>query len=100
MFRPLGFMFVLCLVSQPSFGDDSSKVLGTWKLVSYETEVQATGAGQAASNVSVPMMLPDLLLVNVPGTDTSPAVNLLAALGHVPLLVTHRQVPLKSALSV
>ena len=43
MFRLLGLTFVLCLVSQPSFGDDSNKVLGTWKLVSYETEVQATG---------------------------------------------------------
>jgi Lipocalin-like domain len=48
MFRLLGFMFVLCLVSQPSFGDDSNKVHGTWKLVSYETEVQATGAKEPA----------------------------------------------------
>ena len=28
---------------QPSFGDDSAKVLGTWKIVSWETEFQATG---------------------------------------------------------
>src|SRR5262245_65328889 len=48
MFRLLGFMFVLCLVGQPSFGDDGNKVLGTWKLVSYETEVQATGEKEPA----------------------------------------------------
>ena len=48
MFRFLGPMFVLCLVGQPSFGDDSNKVLGTWKLVSYETEVQATGEKEPA----------------------------------------------------
>lgn len=41
--RLLGFMFVLCLVAQPSFADDRSKVVGLWKLVSYEVEVQATG---------------------------------------------------------
>jgi hypothetical protein len=46
--RLLGLMFVLCLVGQPSFGDDSNKVLGTWKLVSYETEVQATGEKEPA----------------------------------------------------
>jgi hypothetical protein len=49
MFRLLGFMFVLCLVGQPSFGNDSDKVLGTWKLVSYETEVQATGEKEPAT---------------------------------------------------
>jgi len=27
----------------PSFADDSKKVLGIWKLVSYDTEFQATG---------------------------------------------------------
>jgi len=48
VFGILGFMFVLCLIGQPSFGDDSSKVLGTWKLVSYETEVQATGEKEPA----------------------------------------------------
>ena len=48
MSRLLGFMFVLCLVGQPSFGDNSNKVLGTWKLVSYETEVQATGEKEPA----------------------------------------------------
>ena len=48
MFRLLGITFVLCLIGQPSFGDDGSKVLGTWKLVSYETEVQATGEKEPA----------------------------------------------------
>ena len=48
MFRLLGFMFVLCLLGQPSFGNDSNKVLGTWKLVSYDTEVQATGKKEPA----------------------------------------------------
>src|SRR5262249_6297287 len=51
MFRTLGLMFVLCLVGQPSFGDDS-KVFGTWKLVSYETEVQATGEKEPAMGQS------------------------------------------------
>src|SRR5258708_34899421 len=38
-----------CLVAQPSFGaDDSAKVLGTWKLVSQEVEVQATGQKEPA----------------------------------------------------
>jgi len=37
------FVFLACLAAQPSFGDEGNKVLGTWKLVSYEVEVQATG---------------------------------------------------------
>jgi hypothetical protein len=39
----LGFMFALSLTGQPSFADDGSKVVGLWKLVSYQIEVQATG---------------------------------------------------------
>jgi hypothetical protein len=35
--------FLAGIVMQPSFGQDSSKVIGTWKLLSYEVEVQATG---------------------------------------------------------
>ena len=58
MFRLLGFMFVLCLVGQPSFGDDSNRVFGTWKLVSYETEVQATGEKEPAMGQNRPAMLP------------------------------------------
>jgi hypothetical protein len=34
--------FLICL-AQPSFGQEGNKVVGTWKLVSYEVEVQATG---------------------------------------------------------
>jgi hypothetical protein len=36
-------VFLACLVAQASFGDEGNKVVGTWKLVSYEVEVQATG---------------------------------------------------------
>ena len=37
-------VFVLFLTAlQPSFADDRGKVQGTWKLVSYDVEVQATG---------------------------------------------------------
>lgn len=43
MSRLMGLVFVACLVAQPSFGDDRDKVLGIWKLISYEVEVQATG---------------------------------------------------------
>src|SRR6266487_3686724 len=43
MFRLLGFMFILYFVAQPSFADDRSKVVGLWKLASYEVEIQATG---------------------------------------------------------
>ena len=41
--RLYGFAFVACLIAQTSFADDRDKVVGTWKLVSYEIEVQATG---------------------------------------------------------
>ncbi len=44
MCRLLGFVLALCLVAQPGFADDRTKVVGLWKLVSYEVEVQATGA--------------------------------------------------------
>src|SRR5258708_32871775 len=38
-----------CLVAQPSFGaDDSADVLRTWKLVSQEVEVRATGQTEPA----------------------------------------------------
>ncbi|MEI7451436.1 MAG: lipocalin-like domain-containing protein [Desulfomonile sp.] len=29
---------------QPSFADDSAKIIGIWKLVAFEAEIQATGA--------------------------------------------------------
>lgn len=43
MFRFIGIMLVAWLVAQASFASDRDKVVGTWKLVSYEVEVQATG---------------------------------------------------------
>lgn len=48
MSKLIGFTFVACLIAQPCVADDSDKVLGTWKLVSYETEVQTTGAKEPA----------------------------------------------------
>lgn len=33
---------LVCFIAKPSFGDVSDKVLGAWKLVSLEVEVQAT----------------------------------------------------------
>ncbi|HEY1475725.1 MAG TPA: lipocalin-like domain-containing protein [Pseudolabrys sp.] len=42
--RVLAFaVFLACFIAQPSFGGEGNKVVGTWKLVSYEVEVQATG---------------------------------------------------------
>ena len=43
MCRLLGFALMLGLVAQPSFADEGTKVVGLWKLVSYDVEVQATG---------------------------------------------------------
>lgn len=43
MSRLIGFVFLACLIAQASFAGDSDKAVGTWKLVSYEIEVQATG---------------------------------------------------------
>jgi hypothetical protein len=34
--------FLAVLFLQPSFGEDGSGVVGTWKLISYEVEAQAT----------------------------------------------------------
>ena len=40
-------VLVLFLVAvQPSFADDRAKVLGIWKIISYEWEIQATGERQ------------------------------------------------------
>lgn len=36
-------VFLACLFAQPSFAEQGDKVVGTWKLVSYQVEVQATG---------------------------------------------------------
>lgn len=43
MSRLIGFAFAACLIAQASLAGDGDKVVGTWKLVSYEVEVQATG---------------------------------------------------------
>ena len=39
----VGFIVALCLVTQPGFADDSARIAGLWRLVSYEIEAQATG---------------------------------------------------------
>ena len=39
----LSFVALACVVAMPSFGEETNKVIGTWKLISYEVEVQATG---------------------------------------------------------
>ena len=43
MSRIFEFLFAACLVTQPGFAADNDKIVGTWKLVSYEVEVQASG---------------------------------------------------------
>ena len=43
MSKFFGFVFAVGLVAQPSFAADNNKIVGIWKLVSYEVEVQATG---------------------------------------------------------
>jgi hypothetical protein len=42
MLRLVGFVFMACIVAQASFAGDGRAVVGTWKLVSYEIEVQET----------------------------------------------------------
>jgi hypothetical protein len=32
-----------CFLATPSFAEEGNKIIGTWKLVSYEVEIQATG---------------------------------------------------------
>jgi hypothetical protein len=41
--RWLAVLIWFVVVAQPSLADDRSKIVGIWKLVSYEVEVQATG---------------------------------------------------------
>ena len=43
MSRLIGFVFVACIIAKASFAGDGDKIVGTWKLVSYEIEIQATG---------------------------------------------------------
>jgi hypothetical protein len=44
MSRLIGLATLACLAAQPSLADDTDKVVGTWRLVSYDIEVQATGS--------------------------------------------------------
>jgi hypothetical protein len=37
------FVALAYVVATPSFAEDGNKLVGTWKLVSYEVETQATG---------------------------------------------------------
>jgi hypothetical protein len=42
-FKWLAVLVLFLTLVQPSLADDSSKLLGIWKLVSFEVEIQATG---------------------------------------------------------
>ncbi|MGB8408340.1 MAG: lipocalin-like domain-containing protein [Gallionella sp.] len=42
-YKWLAILLLSFTILQPSFADDNAKILGAWKLVSYEVEVQATG---------------------------------------------------------
>ena len=42
-FRWVAALILFVSALQPGFADDSAKIQGAWKLVSYEVEVQATG---------------------------------------------------------
>jgi hypothetical protein len=46
MFRQLlmGGLIAACLTASSAFGADQNSLVGTWKLVSYNVEVQSTGA--------------------------------------------------------
>ena len=39
----LGILVLFLIAVQPSFADDRAKILGIWRLVSFEVEYQATG---------------------------------------------------------
>jgi hypothetical protein len=36
-------LVLLVIAVQPTFADDRAKILGTWRLISYEAEMQSTG---------------------------------------------------------
>jgi len=42
----LGVLVLFLIAVQPSFADDQAKIVGTWRIVSYEWETQATGERQ------------------------------------------------------
>jgi len=41
--KNLVLLVLFIFASQPSFANDNAKILGIWKLVSFEAEIQATG---------------------------------------------------------
>jgi hypothetical protein len=43
----IAFAFAACLIAQPSFGGTNDQVLGAWKLLSMEVEIQANGQKEA-----------------------------------------------------
>ena len=45
-YKWLVLLFLFFLIVQPSFADDSAKIHGIWRLVSFEVEFQATGERQ------------------------------------------------------
>ena len=42
-FKWLVVLVLFLIAVQPSFADDRAKILGIWRIVSYELELQATG---------------------------------------------------------
>ena len=42
-YQGLAVLVWLLMLTQPAFADDQPKIIGIWKLVSYEIEIQATG---------------------------------------------------------
>jgi len=42
-FKWLAALVWFLILVQPSFADDRAKIIGIWKLVAYEVEIQATG---------------------------------------------------------
>jgi hypothetical protein len=47
-FKWLAALALFLITVQPSFADDRGKILGTWRLVSYEVESQSTGEKEPA----------------------------------------------------
>ena len=43
-FKWLVVLVLFLIAVQPSFADDRAQIVGVWKIVSYEREIQATGA--------------------------------------------------------
>lgn len=46
-FKRLLLVLLACVAMQPSFADDRAKLVGMWRLVSYEMEAQASGEREA-----------------------------------------------------